>query len=260
MPKYVAGEAAIASSGGKITKIEKSTAGGNIIHIGDTKVTSRPGHVLKIGLGDKVEAGDVLTDGVIKPQTLAKYKGMEAAQQYLTDELQKTYESQGAGMSRKVFETVVRSLANNTRVIEAPKHTNLLPGDLIPYTLAKHYNETRRVTVPIDEAAGYTLEKGIGKLPAMHEITDSDVAYIKSTGHKGSVDVIKDALRHQPVLKSIKELPMMRKDWMAQLGYQKIKSSLTEGAAQSWKSDTAGNNPVPAFAYGATFGKKKEHY
>jgi hypothetical protein len=53
---------------------------------------------------------------------------------------------------------------------------------------------------------------------------------------------------------------MLRKDWMAQLGYQKIKQSLTEGAAQNWKSNVEGAHPVPAFAYGVTFGKKKETY
>ena len=260
MPKYVAGEAALASIGGKITKIEKSSAGGHVIHIGDQKVTSRPGHTLKFGVGDKVEAGDALTDGVIKPQSLAKYKGMEKAQEYITDQLQKTYADQGVDMHRKMFETVVRSLANNTKVIEAPKHTNLLPGDLIPYTLAKHYNESRRVSVPVDEASGYTLEHPVGKLPAMHELTDNDISYLKSAGYRGSIQVLKDPLRHEPVLKSISELPMLRKDWMSQLGYQKIKQGLTEGAAQNWKSNVEGANPVPAFAYGTTFGKKKEHY
>jgi DNA-directed RNA polymerase subunit beta' len=260
MPKYVAGEAALAPIGGKITKIEKSEAGGHVIHVGDKSVTSRPGVTLKIKVGDKVSAGDAVTTGVIKPQSLAAHKGMEAAQNYIVDELQKTYGDQNVNMHRKVFETVVKSLANNTKVIEAPKHSSLLPGDLIPYTQAKHYNESRRTTVNVDDAEGYTLDKPVGKLPAMHEITHADVAYLKSIGHRGQIEVIKDALRHAPVLKSIRELPMLRKDWMAQLGYQKIKAGLTEGAAQNWKSNVEGTHPVPAFAYGVTFGKKKETY
>lgn len=260
MPKYVAGEAAVATTGGKVTKIENTVAGGLVFHINNEKITSRPGHTSKVKVGDIVTAGDALTDGIMKPQVIAKYKGMEAAQHYLTEELQKTYAGQDAGMDRRVFETVVRSLANNTRVVEAPKHTDLLPGDLIPYTLAKHYNESRRVKTDVDNAAGYTLEKAMGKLPAMHELKDSDVAYLKSIGVRGQIEVIKDPLRHAPVLKSIRDLPMLRKDWMAQMGYQKIKSGLIEGAAQGWKSSVEGVNPVPAFAYGATFGKKKEHY
>ena len=260
MPKYVGGAAALAPQAGKINKIEPAPAGGFIFHIGDSSATSRPGTTPKVKVGDSVSAGDVLTDGVVRPQDIAKHRSMEEAQNYIVDELQKTYGEQGVPVHRKVFETVVRSLANNTRVVEAPKHSSLLPGDLIPYTLAKHYNEGRRVKVDVDDAMGYTLEKPIGILPAMHEITEKDVDYLKNKGHRGQIEVLKDPLRHQPVLKSIRELPMLRKDWMAQLGYQKIKSSLTEGAAQNWKSNVEGTNPVPAFAYGASFGKKKEHY
>lgn len=260
VPDYVAGEAAMSTVSGKVTKIEKSQAGGHVIHVGTDKFTSRPGLGLKVKVGDSVHPGDALTDGVIKPQNLAKYKDMETAQNYIVDELQKTYGSQGVNMHRKVFETVVRSLANNTRVIEAPKHTSLLPGDLIPYTLAKHYNEGRRITVNVEDSPGFTLEKPVGKLPAMHEIESKDVAYLKSMGFTQEISVLKDPLRHAPMLKSIRELPGMKKDWMAQFGYQKIKSGLTQGAAQAWKSNVEGTNPVPAFAYGATFGKKKEGY
>lgn len=260
MPKYVAGAAAIAPEAGVIKKIEKSTAGGHVFHIGDQQIASRPGAAVKVRVGDKVSAGDILTDGAVRPQDIAKHKGMEAAQNYIVEELQKTYKQQGVNMHRKVFETVVKSLANNTRVIEPPRGSTMLPGDLIPYTVAKNYNETRRVAIPVDDASGYVLDKAIGKLPAMHELTDHDIDYLKKQGIKGSIDVLKDPLKHAPVLKSIRELPMLRKDWMAQFGYQKIKSSLTEGAAQSWKSNVEGTNPVPAFAYGASFGKKKEHY
>lgn len=259
MPKYVAGEAPLAKASGKVTKIEKSAAGGFNIHVGKDVYTSRPGLTPKVKVGDSILAGDPLTDGVVKPQLLAKYKGMGEAQNYIVDELQKVYQAQDVGMHRKVFETVVRSVANNTQVVSAPKHTNFLPGDVIPYTTAVHYNETRKGTVPVDQAAGYHLKEAVGKLPVLHEITDKDVAYLKSAGLK-QVEVLKDPIVHAPALKGIQQLPIMRKDWMSQLGYRDIKKSLTEGAAQIWKSNIEGAHPVPAFAYGASFGKKKEHY
>ncbi len=39
---------------------------------------------------------------------------------------------------------------------------------------------------------------------------------------------------------------------MAQLGYQRLKDTLTEGAAQAWKTNVESAHPVPAFAYGAS--------
>lgn len=259
MPKYVAGEAPLAKASGKVTKMEKSAAGGFNIHVGNEVYTSRPGLTPKVKVGDSVLAGDPLTDGVIKPQLLAKYKGMGAAQNYIVDELQKTYQAQDVGMQRKVFETVIRSVANNTQVVSAPRGTNFLPGDIIPHTVAEHYNQTRKGLVPVGESVGYHMKESHGKLPAMHEITEKDVAYLKASGLK-KVEVLKDPLVHAPVLKGVQQLPLMKKDWMGQMGYRELKRALTEGASQVWKSNVEGAHPVPAFAYGASFGKKKEHY
>lgn len=259
MPKYVAGEAVLAQNKGRVTKISKTPAGGFDIDVEGTPHIARPGLTPKVRVGDAVHAGDMLTDGVIRPQELLKHKGMLAAQNYVVDELKNTYEQQGVPMQRKVFETVIRAATNNTRVVEAPKHTDFLPGDVIPYTTALHYNENRHVTVPTKSASGYFLKDAVGKLPQFHEITDRDISYLH--GLQGNnLEVLKDPLIHSPMIKGITEIPGLRKDWMAQLGYRYLKRTLTEGAAQAWKSNVEGAHPVPAFAYGANFGKKKEHY
>jgi DNA-directed RNA polymerase subunit beta' len=259
MPKYVASEAALAAADGKVTKIGKSPAGGVIVHVGDHEHISAPGLTASVKVGDTVKRGDALTNGVLKPQELLKYKGMRAAQDYIVDELKKTYESQGVPIHRKIFETVIRSVANGTRVIAAPGHTDFVPGDVIPFTTAVHYNETRKLDVPADEAVGYHLTEAVGKLPAFHEVTEKDVPYLRAMGYN-RLHVVKEPLVHSPLLKSVVDVPMFRKDWMAQLGYRYIKKGLTEGAAQGWKSNVEGTHPVPAFAYGASFGKKKETY
>lgn len=259
MPEYVAGEAALATHPGKVTAIKPTTAGGHEIIVGDKVHTVRPGLPLKVKVGDYVAAGDTLSQGVIKPQDLVKYKGMAKAQDYVVDELQKTYHEQGVPIQRKMLETVVRSFGNLTRVLNAPKHLDVQPGQLIPFTVAEHYNEKRQTSVPVMEAQGYRLQKPTGPLPANHELQDKDLAHLRTLGYN-QVDVLKDPLQHAPILKGLERLPMEKKNWMAQLGYRYIKDTLTEGAAQAWKSSVEGNHPIPAFAYGASFGKKKENY
>lgn len=260
MPAYIAGEAALANKTGEVTKITKTPAGGYDIHIDGEEHPARPGLTPTVKVGQKVHVGDKLTDGVIKPQSLLKHKGMASAQSYIVDELKNTYAQQGVPMQRKVFETVIRAATNNTRVLEAPKNSDFLPGDVIPYTTARHYNETRRVNVPVSNASGYFLKNAVGKLPEFHEIGDKDIQYLKDMGFKDRIDVVKDPLVHRPMIKGLRGVPILRKDWMAQLGYQHLEKAITEGAAQAWKSNIAGHHPVPAFAYGASMGKKKEHY
>lgn len=259
MPEYVAGEAELAKETGKVTHIKKTPVGGHEIHVGDEVHTVRPGLPLRVKMGDHVNAGDALSEGVIKPQNLVKYKGMPKAQEYIVDELKQAYSGQGIPMHRKVFETVVRSIGNLTRVVRAPKHADFLPGDVIPYTTAVHYNETRGETMPVADAKGYHLKHPIGNLPGLHEIGDKDISYIRGLGYN-KIDVLKDPMVHAPILKGVERLPMEKRNWMAQIGYRYIKDTLTEGAAQAWKTNVEGAHPIPAFAYGANFGKKKEHY
>lgn len=259
MPDYVSGEAALAPHTGKVSKIVKTPAGGYDIHVGGAVSTARPGISPTVKVGDTVRKGDKLTNGVIRPQDLLRHKGMLATQNYIVDELKDTFNQQGVPMQRKVFETVIRAATNNTRVVEAPKGSNFLPGDIIPYTTAVHYNEHRRATLAPADAVGLHLKDPIGKLPQFHEVTDKDVPYLREMGYN-HVDVLKEPLVHAPMIKGITQVPMLRKDWMAQLGYRYINKALTEGAAQSWKSNVEGAHPVPAFAFGASFGKKKEGY
>lgn len=259
MPAYVAGEASLANATGKVTQIKKTPAGGHEVYIGEHVHAVRPGLPLNIKVGDTVKAGDAISAGVIKPQNLVQHKGMAGAQNYIVDELQKAYDSQGIPMQRRIFETVVRSIGNMTRVEHAPKHADFIPGDLIPYTTAIHYNETRAKTLPVNDALGYHLKASVGKLPQFHQLGDKDVAYIKGLGYN-NIDVLKEPIVHAPILKGIERLPLEKRNWMAQLGYRYIKETLTEGASQAWKSNVEGTHPIPAFAYGVKFGEKKEHY
>ena len=259
MPKHTAGEATLSRVEGKVTKVAPMQAGGYEVHVGAEIHKVPPQRTLKVKVGDVVAPGDTLSSGVIRPQELLKYKGMGEAQKYIVDELHKAYQSQDVPMQRKIFETVVRSVGNLTRVVNAPKHAEFNPGDVIPYTTAVHYNQSRAEKLPVGEATGYHLQFAVGKLPQFHEITDKDVPYLKGMGYN-QVDVLKDPLMHAPILTGIDRLPINKKNWMAQLGYRYIKNTLTDGAAEAWKSKLQDTHPVPAFAYGATFGQKKEHY
>lgn len=257
MPKEVAGAAPLAPVNGRVTKVTKGLGGGFSVTIGKDRVVHVPqGRALKVKVGSEVKKGEPLSDGPIKPQDLVKHLGMTAAQDYLTDELKKSYQGQGFNLHRKVFETIVRSLGNTTQVQNAPKGTGYLPGDIIPYTVAQHHNKNLVSDTPIEQSVGFKLAEPAGGLRAGHEMTGEDVARLSATVK--TVKIEKDSIVHAPLLKSVRNLPLLRKDWMAALGYQQLQRALTTGAAQGWSTDTADYHPIPAFAYGAEFGKGKE--
>jgi DNA-directed RNA polymerase subunit beta' len=257
MPKIVTGSAPLAPSDGKITKITKGLAGGYDVFVNDKKVHVPHGRKLKVALGGKVDAGDPLSDGVIKPQDLVKHKGMAKAQEYVVNELQKAYSGQGINLHKKVFETVVRSLGNTTQVLNNPNDSDHLPGDVISYTVAQDYNRNLEITKPTEECEGYQLSKAHGPLKKGHTLEAKDLKLLKALGHK-DLSVTKDAIRHAPFLKGMNTLPILKKDWMSALGFRNLSKALTEGASQGWKTDVRGYHPIPAFAHGVTFGKGEE--
>lgn len=257
LPKTVHGAATLATKSGQITKIEPGLAGGFNVFIGTEKVFVTQGRKLYVKVGSKVQAGDPLSDGVIKPQELVKYKGMQAAQQYIVDELHSAYKNQGVGIQKRVFETIVRSLGNTTRVVNNSKDSDYLPGDIVPYTVANHYNQNLIQKVPVEESTGMTLAEEIPGLQAGKVLADKDITVLKSRGIK-EITVKKDAIKHVPLLKGISTLPLLRKDWMSSLGYRYLAKSLTEGASQRWSTDISDYHPVPALAHGATFGQGKD--
>jgi len=89
-----------------------------------------PGSHIRIKSGDRVKAGDQLIDGASDPQDILHIMGREAAQQYLVEEVQKVYRSQGVNISDKHIEIIIRQMLRRVRV-ESPGDTELLPGDLI---------------------------------------------------------------------------------------------------------------------------------
>jgi DNA-directed RNA polymerase subunit beta' len=88
------------------------------------------GSHIRIKSGNKVKAGDQLIDGAVDPQDILRIMGREAVQQYLVEEVQKVYRSQGVNISDKHIEIVIRQMLRRVRV-ESPGDTELLSGDLV---------------------------------------------------------------------------------------------------------------------------------
>lgn len=85
---------------------------------------------LRVSDGDLVAAGDALTSGHLDLKLLLETKGIKAVQQYTISELEKVYESQGAPINEKHFETIVRKMSEKVKV-ETQGDTTLLPGELV---------------------------------------------------------------------------------------------------------------------------------
>jgi len=85
---------------------------------------------MKVHNGDRVDAGDELTEGSVNPHDLLKIKGPTGVQIYLLHEVQRVYRLQGVDINDKHIEVMIRQMLRKVR-IEDQGDTSLLPGGLI---------------------------------------------------------------------------------------------------------------------------------
>ncbi|MEK7387642.1 MAG: DNA-directed RNA polymerase subunit beta', partial [candidate division NC10 bacterium] len=85
------------------------------------------GKHLNVYKGDYVQSGAPLTDGPIVPQDILRVIGERGLQEYLVNEIQEVYRSQGVKINDKHVEVIVRQMLRKVR-IDDPGDTEFLIG------------------------------------------------------------------------------------------------------------------------------------
>ncbi len=128
---------------------------------------------LLVNEGQEVRAGDRLFEGSRDPKELLEvlrnahnekyaedplpppFTGMLQVSQYIVEEVQRVYKSQGVDINDKHIELIVRQMTKKVEV-DSPGDTNLLPGQMVDKSVFRRENEA-------------VLEAG-GEPATMHEV------------------------------------------------------------------------------------------
>jgi DNA-directed RNA polymerase subunit beta' len=98
------------------------------------------GKHLRVHEGDRVRAGDRLTEGPVNPHDILLIKGPRAVQEYLLNEVQEVYRLQGVRISDKHIGVIVRQMLQKVRVTE-PGDTDFLEGETVDRQVFTDENE-----------------------------------------------------------------------------------------------------------------------
>jgi DNA-directed RNA polymerase subunit beta' len=117
---------------------------------GEPQVYEVPaGKHLRVHEGDRVYAGDRLTEGPVNPHDILRIKGPRAVQEYLLNEVQEVYRLQGVKINDKHIGVIVRQMLQKVRVID-PGDTDCLEGENVDKVVFREKNERviRRGSTP----------------------------------------------------------------------------------------------------------------
>ncbi len=124
------GKATISEVDGTISKIEEVNGKFKVYVKNANEIREHItayGAKLRVEKGDKVEAGDRITEGNISPKELLVVTDPNTVQQYILKEVQKVYRSQGVDINDKHVELIARRMISKIRILESGD-TKLLPG------------------------------------------------------------------------------------------------------------------------------------
>ncbi len=156
--------AVIAHADGTVLSVEQVDKDKVIKVLGEAKAkggaeveyVTPPYRVPIVKAGDSIVKGQILTDGSADLSELFKYAGTEATEEYVIQEILKVYELQGASISRKHIEIIVRQMFSK-RMVKDAGDTTFTAGDIIETSELADENEQVRKNGGDEAKAEVTL-------------------------------------------------------------------------------------------------------
>ncbi|HEY5491122.1 MAG TPA: DNA-directed RNA polymerase subunit beta' [Gemmatimonadaceae bacterium] len=137
------------------------------------------GKHLRVHEGDRVRAGDRLSEGPVNPHDILRIKGPRAVQEYLLNEVQEVYRLQGVKINDKHIGVIVRQMLQKVRVMDSAD-TEFLEGENIDKAMFRKAND-RTKKKKLRAATSEPLLLGITKASLTTESFISAASFQETT-------------------------------------------------------------------------------
>lgn len=243
-------EATITGINGVVSAIKQTPLGDHNVFVNEQAHFVPRAQALKVNVGDKVLKGDSLSTGTVNPRKLVGLKGLGAGRMYIAHELRGIY---GGGLDPRHFEMIAKNLVKHVEVIE-PGETGFMPGQKIDVNTVRKYFADTHGEVPIDQAEGKLLAKGVHELTAGTLLDGNHIQELKDRGVE-KVPVAPTGLRVVPIVPGLKTAKLLDDNWVSKLSFSGLKNTLRESAAVGAESDLHSTDPIAPYIIGNEFGE-----
>jgi len=95
---------------------------------------------LNVFEGEKVEKGEVVSDGAPNPHDILRLKGVGSVANYIVNEVQDVYRLQGVKINDKHIEVIIRQMLRKADVVD-PGDSTFIKGEQVEFSRAMEENE-----------------------------------------------------------------------------------------------------------------------
>ncbi|XBC41818.1 MAG: DNA-directed RNA polymerase subunit beta' [Buchnera aphidicola (Kaburagia rhusicola rhusicola)] len=95
---------------------------------------------LNVFEGERVEKGDIISDGPESPHDILRLRGVQAVTKYIVNEVQEVYRLQGVKINDKHIEVIIRQMLRKATIIQSG-HSEFLNGEQVEYSRVKVSNK-----------------------------------------------------------------------------------------------------------------------
>ncbi|MBU1227678.1 MAG: DNA-directed RNA polymerase subunit beta', partial [Actinobacteria bacterium] len=185
---------------------------------------------LRVREGELIEPGTQLTEGPLDPKEVLEIQGVRAAQQYLVDQVQEVYRSQGVDIHDKHIEMIVRQMLRKVRVVNTGD-SSYLPAELVD---DREFLETNRELVKEGQAPA----EGRPELMGITKASLATESWLSAASFQETTRVLTEAALQgkSDFLRGLKENVIIGKLIPAGTGadqYQSVQPSLPDATVVS---------------------------
>lgn len=253
-------KAVLSKIAGQVNSVIEAPQGGYYVTVDNEPHYVAPGYPVTVRVGDRVEAGDMMSEGLADPGEVVELRGLGEGRKYYADKLKQLLDDSGMEADRRNTELMARAALDHLQITDIKEDDEYLPDDVVSYSYFSN-----RYTPPKDTNK-YKSDKAVGtylQSPALHytigtKITPKIAKHLKSAGFE-EVFSSPESPTFKPHMVRLRAATHHGTDWLASMHTSYLKKQLSESAIRGEESDVEKNiHFAPRLAIGTNFAENIE--